>query len=170
VGEKTEGKQNSADFGPISLNNKMPVRSPTILLSCKSSRRSPPAKNAETTPRRRGGGTTAGKLAKEHILKAKQIDKARPGHSPREERKWRIGSQGKQKNKTGERRRGFLHNKRETKFPNGELWEQFEPKVLHWETLGFFFPVLEIRPCSNSGGLKHKPSVNSQFQKKFLRK
>jgi hypothetical protein len=64
----------------------------------------------------------AGKLAKDHILKAKQVDKARPGHSPFEERKWRIGSQGKQETKTEEGRRGFLHNKRD--------------EVPQWRTLG----------------------------------
>lgn len=67
----------------------------------------------------------AEKLAKEHILKAKQIDKARPGHSPREERKWRIGSQGKQGTKQKRGEEGFSAT-REMKFPNGELWEQFE--------------------------------------------
>jgi hypothetical protein len=72
-----------------------------------------------------GGETIAGKLAKEHILKAKQIDKAGPGHSPREERKWRIGSQGKQETKLKRGQEGFSAT-RETKFPNGELWEQFE--------------------------------------------
>jgi len=78
-------------------------------------------RNHSTTAGRR---TTAGKPAKEHILKAKQIDKARPGHSPREERKWHKGSQGKQETKQKKRGEEGFSTTRETKFPNGELWEQ----------------------------------------------